>query len=162
MNIRKLRQDLMIVTNTIDELQTMYSSEYGRGSRELSLSKTSSQLAMMWTGNFLKFSKLGDNPYAKSDGLRKTVEDIEPLFDSTDKTLATGDHTLIAIVDALRQELDKLLSEFQEYWMEITTVFEDENQEFNTMNSGMNIINYMSKTRMWLGMTLGSIRDMGK
>lgn len=164
MEIRKLRQDLMIVTNTINLLQDNYAIEYGKGSRELSLSKTSSQLAMMWTGNFLKFSKLGDNPYAKNDGSRKTVDDIQPLFDETDRTLdlIDGTNSLISLIDELREYLDRLLSEFQEYWIMIDIDFEDQHQEFSTMNSGMNIINYISETKLWLGMTLGTIRDMGK
>ena len=78
MNFRELRRGMIVLVNTIEKLEK---------SRELSSTKTSAQKTIMWAGTFMKFAKLGDNPYAKHDGNRQTIKDIEPMFDATNDTL---------------------------------------------------------------------------
>ena len=98
MNYQELRKEMMIVVNSLRKLQS---------TRELSLAITNAQEAQMFAGEFLKVSGLGDNPYAKHDGKRQTVEDIEPLFDATDTTLVEGifEQGNIKVIDTLREIL---------------------------------------------------------
>ena len=77
MRFRELRRGTIVLANTIKKLAP---------SRELAQSINGTQRAMMWTGTYMKFAELGDNPYAKHDGNRKTVADIEPMFDATNDT----------------------------------------------------------------------------
>ena len=74
---KEQRKSMMVLGNTVMKL--------GK-TRELSAAKTSLDLAMMWTGNYMKFTKLGDDPY-KNNGERETVEDIEPMFDFTEDSM---------------------------------------------------------------------------
>lgn len=156
MNFKNLRKELMIVVNTVDKLQ---------GSRELSLVKTQAQRAMMWCGNYLKYSGEGANPYAGNDGKRKSKEDIKPMFDATESTLHENvlSDFQIFVVDQLRQILAKKLDEV------ITASFEhhskvSKNGSYTTNDILIhdclsNIRNGIAEARMWLGMELGRLRD---
>lgn len=160
MNFRELRRGMMVLSNTIDKL---------RRSRELSLVKTSSQTAMMWTGTYMKFAKLGDNPYAKHDGNRETVEHIEPMFDATSDTLSKDilDKGLIYTVDQMREYLGKQLDSIMVYMTDVDRMQETEmnmspQDIIHTNMCLFNIYTHITETRMWLGMELGRIREEGE
>ena len=160
MNFRELRRGMIVIANTLDKM---------RRSRELSATKTSAQKAMMWTGTYMKFAKLGDNPYAKHDGNRETVKDIEPMFDDTNDTLTKDilDKGLIYTVDQLREYLGKQIDGVMGYMTDIDKMQEVE-QNFtpeDIIHTNMclfNIYTNLTETRMWLGMELGRIREEGE
>lgn len=157
MNFRELRKNLMIIGNTIDILKP---------SRELSLVKTNVQQAMMWTGTYMKFTKLGDNPYAKHDGNRKTVADIEPMFDATSTTIDKEfiKEGLIPTIDKLRSYLGQISDNLTFYMTDRKGLNEVEMNlpSENIVQSNISLFNIytnVSQSRMWLGMQLGAIRD---
>lgn len=153
MNFKSLRQECMIVANTIAKLDS---------SRQVSLAFTNMQEAMMFTGNFMKYAKLGDNPYAKSDGNRKTKEDIEPMFDITLNVLQFVDETnQIQKVDTLRQYIDKLIERVNNFIndSEISENNLTDEEESLAAICIANQISSLMKSRMWLGMELGRLRD---
>jgi len=148
---------MIVLQNTVDTLE---------GSREMSLVKTSLQKAMMWSGNFLKFSKIGDNPYAKNDGKRETVKDIEPLFDDTaltlpDEILAKGK---IAVLDSMREFLTPRIenmmvylneSQSEDLWENLTTT------EFGHCSMCLiNIYTYLTESKMFMGMEFGRLKKL--
>ena len=152
MNIQKLRNDMIVLQNTVDTLE---------GSRELSLVKTSLQKAMMWSGTFLKFSKLGENPYAKNDGKRETVKDIQPMFDDTaltlpDEIIAKG---RIATLDAMRESLTIKIDNIANYEIpdELMETF-SEVQEFHCSVALLNIYTNLTESKMWMGMEFGRLK----
>lgn len=160
MNFRELRRGMIVLVNTVDKL---------RRSRELSSANTSAQKAMMWTGTYMKFAKLGDNPYAKHDGNRETVKDIEPMFDATADTLSKEilDKGLIYTVDQMREYLQKQLEALMGYMTDVQTMHDIEQnftpEEIIHTNMCMfNIYTNLTETRMWLGMELGRIREEGE
>lgn len=165
MNILELRRGMMVVNNSVDKLiQKMQKEDGIKGSRELSLSKTSAQTAMMWSGNFLKYSGLGENPYAENDGNRKTVEDIKPLFDATEDTISQDyyDQGNIVVIDQLRGYIDAQMIAFNNYISsdELEELsMKEEVQEFLLITCALNILTHLGEARMWLGMELGRIRD---
>lgn len=157
MNFRELRRGMIIVANTIEKLEK---------SRELSSTKTSAQKTMMWTGTFMKFAELGDNPYAKHDGNRKTVKDIEPLFDATNETFnrEVMQAGLITIVDTMRTYIAEYLEGILAYMTDTSRISKTEanytpEQIIQTNMCLFNIYTNLTETRMWLGMELGRIRD---
>ena len=166
MNFRDLRRGMIVLGNTIKVLEKKYYPE-GRGSRELSTTKTSAQKAMMWTGTYMKFAKLGDNPYAKHDGNRETVADIEPMFDTTNDTFTKDilDKGAIYTIDQIREYLDKQTSALVNYVAsgEDSKVYVDNGlSPEELMQASMCIFNIhqnLTETRMWLGMELGRMRD---
>lgn len=163
MNIRDLRRGIMVMVNSTDKLQNLTQKNEGKTSRELSLVKTKMQEAMMWSGNFLKYAKLGDNPYAENDGKRKTVADIKPLFDATSETIDAEFFTQgqIVVVDQMRQYFSSQIDAFMDY-VDSDEFNEQEFTEKEEMYIGLCIVNLltkMSEARMWLGMELGRIRD---
>lgn len=155
MNFRELRRGMIVLSNTIKKLE---------GSRELSLSNTNVQTAMMWTGTYMKFSKLGDNPYAKHDGNRKTVADIEPMFDATNDTFTKDilDKGAIYTIDQMRTYLGEQIEAIIAF-----TISEDSNYDVELTKSEevqadlcvLWIHKHLTEARMWLGMELGRIRD---
>lgn len=156
MNFKNLRKELMIVVNTVDKLQ---------GSRELSLVKTQSQRAMMWCGNYLKYSGEGANPYAGNDGKRKNKEDIKPMFDATESTLHENvlSEGQIFVVDQLRQilakKLDEVITVSSEHHLKMSVSREFESNDISINDCLSNIRNGIAEARMWLGMELGRLRD---
>jgi hypothetical protein len=154
MDFKNLRKELMIVVNTMNKLE---------GSREISLAKTKAQEAMMWCGNYLKYSGEGQNPYAENDGKRKTVKDIKPMFDATESTLHENilSEGQIFVVDQLRQILDKKINDVGNYLTDLKKL--DEINDFQEIMVGLcfaNLPTKLSETRMWLGMELGRLRDL--
>lgn len=160
MNFRELRRGMIVLVNTIEKL--------GK-SRELSSVKTSAQKAMMWTGTYMKFAKLGDNPYAKHDGNRETIEHIEPMFDATNDTLTKDilDKGLIYTVDQMREYLGAQIDALMKYMTDVDRMQQTEQnltpEEIIHTNMCMfNIYTNLTETRMWLGMELGRIREEGE
>lgn len=157
MNLQELRRGLMIIGNSVDKLTP---------GRYTALVRTSSQKAMMWTGTMMKFTKQGDNPYAKHDGNRKTVEDIEPMFDATSDTLnpAIFEEGEIYAIDQIREYLSKQIDAFVEYTNsdEFDEIEIDDAGEIHIGMCLFNIYTHMTEARMWLGMRLGEIRDEAK
>lgn len=158
MDYKELRKEMMIVVNSLRKLPP---------SRELSLAITNAQEAQMFAGEFLKVSGLGDNPYAKHDGNRQTVEDIEPLFDATDTTLVEGifEQGHIKVVDTLREILARKSSEVLVDYTEVYKYFEPNQDPTKAVELGTTLTNLRTsiiKTRMWLGQELGRIRDTAK
>ena len=160
MNFKELRRGMIVLVNTLDKM---------RRSRELSATKTSAQKAMMWTGTFMKFAKLGDNPYAKHDGNRETLEHIEPMFDATTDTLSKNilDKGLIYTVDQMREYLGQQLDAVIAYMTDMERLSQAEEnftpeQIVQTNMSIFNIYTNLTETRMWLGMELGRIREEGE
>lgn len=160
MNLKEVRRGMMVLVNTIDKL-----AEQGDTSRELNLSRTSAQRAMMWCGTLLKESGIGDNPYAGKDGQRTTVEDIEPMFDATSETLnseilAAG---LIVTVDQMREYLGNQISACSDFVtsVEYNDIVQDASPQthFQVGMAGANLYTSLVEARMWLGMELGRIRD---
>jgi hypothetical protein len=146
MNFKETRRNLMVLANTVDTLEK---------SRELSLVKTALQTAMMWSGTYLKFTNTGDNPYAKSDGNRTSVEDIEPMFDATAGTLDKEilNQGTIYVVDQMREHLSKLLGSLTTFISSGEKIQEREDSLEENM-ALFNIINNTTEARMWLGMEL--------
>lgn len=160
MNFRELRRGMIVLTNTLEKM---------RRSRELSSVKTSAQKTMMWTGTYMKFAKLGDNPYAKHDGNRNTVADIEPMFDDTNDTLSKEilDKGLIYTVDQMREYIGKQLDSIMAYMTDVDRMHEIEmnftpEEIIHTNMCMFNIYTNLTETRMWLGMELGRIREEGE
>ena len=159
MNYQELRKEMMIVVNSLRKLQS---------TRELSLAITNAQEAQMFAGEFLKVSGLGDNPYAKHDGKRQTVEDIEPLFDATDTTLVEGifEQGNIKVIDTLREILARKSSEvLVDYTQLFPNYLSEDFDPTKPVELGTTLTNLrtsMIKTRMWLGMEFGRIRDTTK
>lgn len=151
MDFKQLRKDMIIVVNTINNLQ---------GSRELSLAKTKSQEAMMWTGTLLKYISNSPTPYA-NNGKRKTIADIEPMFDNTSETFKFGDNQ-VQVVDGLREFLDNKASHIIafsfDFWTEMTENGVDE-ASFLISDCLDSMRKYLTEARMWLGMELGRLRD---
>lgn len=157
MNIQRLRHDMIVLQNTVNTLE---------GSREMSLVKTSLQKAMIWSGTFLKFSKLGDNPYAKNDGKRKTVKDIQPLFDDTALTLPEDilNKGKIVVLDTMREFLTPKIEEMmlyleesqeEELWDKLTPV------EFGHCSMCLiNIYTYLTESKMFMGMEFGRLKEL--
>tara|TARA_R110000796_G_scaffold231853_8_gene349961 strand:+ start:12048 stop:12503 length:456 start_codon:yes stop_codon:yes gene_type:complete len=143
---KELRKRIMVFANSVDELDQ---------SRELALAKTSLQKAMMWSGNYLKFTDSGDNPYA-NNGSRETVADIEPMFDKTEAAIS-GDNPVI-VVDNLRELIDEARKEVLEFSLKRPGASEasDEIMQYFIVIS---IIQHLMESRMWLGMELGRMRD---
>ena len=152
--MRGTRLEMIVLVNTVNTLTP---------SRELSLVKTHLQTAQMWVGEYLKVSGEGENPYAKLDGKRETIKDIEPLFDSVTATLSSDvlNRGRIVVVDTIREILSK----------NIETSYNDLMQ-MGGYDSSMDIVTKMkiqtathqfiihaTEARMWLGMELGRIRD---
>lgn len=164
MNYRELRRGMIVLVNTIDKLQNNLQKETGRTSRELSLVRTNLQTTMMWTGTFMKFAKLGDNPYAKHDGNRTEVKDIEPMFDATEETFNQEilDKGLIYSVDQMREYLQKQLDSLMQDKESLIKEFESEEQEMHLALCYTNIYKHLTESRMWLGMELGRIREESK
>lgn len=159
MDFRELRKKMIVLVNTLDKL-----AEEGNTSRELALSKTSIQKAMMWSGTFLKHSGKGENPYAGNDGNRKSVKDIQPFFDNTTDTLPSEimSQGLIVIVDSMREYLSKELVAVVQFMnseemndIELDNEFDDTMMQLTIIN----IVTNLTESRMWLGMELGRIRD---
>lgn len=154
-NLRELRQNIMITVNSVETLQS---------SRQISLVRTNLQEAMMFTGNFMKYAKLGDNPYAKSDGNRKDVKDIQPLFDATENIIygfeITSELNRIQKVDKLREVIQSFIDFFTEFMYNFETTQKlTDTDEFNLMICTINIQGHLMKSKMWLGMELGAIKD---
>lgn len=159
MDFRKLRQELIVFQNTIKLL---------RPSRQLSLSNTNLETAMMWCGTYMKFAKLGDNPYAKHDGNRKSVKDIEPMFDATDVTLSADimNQGHVYVIDQLRELLSKDIEGLVEFMSNEDNMGEFEanmsaSDVINTNLSLVNLYTYLTQARMYLGMELGRCREEG-
>jgi hypothetical protein len=150
MNFKETRRNLMVLANTVDTLEK---------SRELSLVKTALQTAMMWSGTYLKFTNTGDNPYAKSDGNRTSVEDIEPMFDATAGTLDKEilNQGTIYVVDQMREHLSKLLGSLTTFISSGEKIQEREDSLEENM-ALFNIINNTTEARMWLGMELRRLK----
>lgn len=160
MNFKETRRGFMVLVNTLDKL-----AETGNTSRELALSKTAMQKAMMFTGTTMKFAKLGDNPYAANDGKRTSVEDIEPLFDATDNVLPPEilDQGLIYTIDQMRQFLDNQLDAIATFMVDEENGLqqpETEKEEFQVAMSIMSLYQCTTEARMWLGMELGRQKDI--
>lgn len=158
MDYTQLRKEMMVVVNSLRKLPS---------SRELSLAITNAQEAQMFAGEFLKVSGLGDNPYAKHDGKRQTIEDIEPLFDATDTTLVEGifEQGNIKVIDTLREILARKSSEVLVDYIDIfkyITTPSDPTKPVELGTTFTNLRTSMIKTRMWLGQELGRIRDTAK
>ena len=153
MNFRELRRGMIVLANTIYKLPS---------SRELSAARTSVQKAMMWTGTYMKFANLGDNPYAKHDGNRETVKDIEPMFDATSETLSAEimKKGVIYTADQMRTYLQEQLDAYMLY---STNKVDEENltpeQVVHTNLCLVNIYTNLTEARMWLGMEFGRIRE---
>lgn len=153
MNYREIRQKMIVFVNTIETMQP---------SRELSATKTSLQLTQMWLGTYMKFAKLGDNPYAKHDGNRKSVKDIEPLFDDTNIVWSKNVDTeegLIYCIDGLRQELQLFIDDLVTEVQKENFIPESQEQEMHCGIAIVNIYKNLTEARMWLGMALGAIRN---
>lgn len=157
MNFKELRRGMIVLDNTVSKLPS---------SRELSASKTSIQKAMMWTGTYMKFANLGDNPYAKHDGNRMTVKDIEPMFDATAETLPKDimSKGVIHTADKMRTYLQEQLDALMFFSLnEEKLVAEEQNfteeQIIHTNMCMFNVYTNLTEARMWLGMELGRIRD---
>ena len=154
-NFIELRRGMMVIANTIDKLPR---------SRELSTTKTAAQKAMMWCGTYVLHAKLGDNPYAKHDGNRETIDDIAPMFDATSSVLSRDilDKGVIYTVDQMREYLKKQIDAVVAH---ITS--HDINEDLShteIVHTNMCIFNLytnLTETRMWLGMELGRLRDEG-
>ena len=153
-DFKELRQKMIVLKNTVQKV--------GIESRNMSLVKTNLQLAMMWSGNYLKFSRLGDNPYKGSGEVRKNKEDIEPFFDGTEdyiREVLQGSH--IEAIDRLRTVLEKEI----EILISYTTSPEEHlknisNEDIVHTNLCLtNIYKSMSEAKMWMGMELGALRD---
>jgi hypothetical protein len=154
MDFRQTRQDIMVLVNTIKSLEV--------SSRPISTSITMVETAMMWCGTYLKVSGLGDNPYAKHDGNRKSVKDIEPLFDATNNILVKQGANHIETVDMIRQEIGKVadnIFKYMEDGEDIELVENDEHAEMLSAQALFNCHSRLLEARMWLGMELGRIRD---
>ncbi len=160
MNFQDLRRGMIVLQNTLGKM---------RRSRELSSVNTSAQKTMMWTGTYMKFAQLGDNPYAKHDGNRETVKDIEPMFDNTNDTLSKEilDKGLIYTVDQMREYLSNQLDSIMAYMTDVERIVKleenlDANDLIHTNMCLFNIYTNLTETRMWLGMELGRIREEGE
>jgi hypothetical protein len=158
MNFKELRRGMIVVANTFDRLNP---------GREMSYAKASVQKAMMWSGTFLSHSGLGDNPYVELEGKRKNIEDIEPMFDSTEDTfpevvIRGGQISCIDTIRAyLSEQIDALMlynkNEMQEVEKNLTPT------EYVHVHLCLsNIYTNLVESRMWLGMELGRIRDAAK
>lgn len=156
MNFKETRRNLMVLSNTVAKLKK---------SRELTIARTSLQNAMMWSGTFLKESGQGDNPYAKLDGKRTSVEDIEPMFEATSNTIdkeffKEGE---IVVIDKLREFLDELHEAVLEYVDNPKDLGDVSQKKLITLNMILfNVLNHITEARMWLGMELGRMRDESK
>ena len=153
---KQIRKEMMILVNTIKTIQ---------GSRETSLVVTKLQEAQMWAGEYLKASGEGENPYAKKDGKRKTIEDIEPLFDATSDTLAKGilEEGQIATIDMVRTILEKRAKDVLQNSMTKAFDLDMEYEKKIQISVCLNKIHTsMMEAKMWLGMELGRIRDTVK
>lgn len=158
MNFKELRKGMIVLANTIKILPP---------SRELSLAFTSAEKTMMWSGTYLKYSKSGENPYAKQDGTRKTEKDIEPMFDDTTETFDTKilKQGTIYTVDQMRTYLASQLEELMVYVTipELSRDIEKNLNQEEIIHINMCIVNIYTnliEARMWLGMELGRIRDV--
>lgn len=155
MDFRKLRKDLTLVTNTIREI---------KGTRELSLAITSCEKASMWTGKVMQYGTSSISPYAKHDGNRKSVDDIEAKFDETSDILFDSEvfeSGTIVVIDNLREFLSDQINLFLSSGMEIEGDFDEITSDHLSL-SFMNVYSYMVETRMYLGAEIGSIRDKEK
>ena len=157
MNFKELRRGMIVLANTVYKLPS---------SRELSASRTSLQKAMMWIGTYMKFAELGDNPYAKHDGNRETVKDIDPMFDATAETFSKEimDKGVIYTSDQMRTYLQEQLDAIIVYMTSTEGLSELEAnytpaQVVHTSLCLTNIYTNLTEARMWLGMELGRIRD---
>ena len=139
MNFRELRRGMIVLVNTLDKM---------RKSRELAATKTSAQKAMMWTGTYMKFAKLGDNPYAKHDGNRETVKDIEPMFDATNDSFSKEilDKGLIYTVDQMREYLGSQIEALMAYSINEAPLDETEKNltKEEVIHTNMSIFNIIS------------------
>lgn len=157
MNFRDLRRSMIVLVNTVNVIES---------SRETALAKTAMQKAMMWTGTYMKFSGLGENPYEKNDGTRKTVADIQPMFDFTLETLHADllSEGQISVVDSMRTYLGEQIDAFMAYGTNTELIQEMEStlEPENLVHTNMcmfNIYTALTEARMWLGTELGRIRD---
>lgn len=134
----------MVFANSIDKLDS---------SRELSLAKTATQTAMMWSGTMLKHYNNGETPY-KNDGNRETVADIEPMFEATTDTIHQDYYQRghVVVVDQLRVTLGSWIEEVE------NDVLGREDTSIKNF-VGVNIYQHLVEARMWLGMELGRLRD---
>ena len=153
--MRGTRLEMIVLVNTVNTLTP---------SRELSLVKTHLQTAQMWAGEYLKVSGEGENPYAKMDGKRETIKDIEPLFDATTATLSGEilNKGRIATIDSIREILNEKIKICHEDLM----AFSLGRHDIPDFEMGMKMqtarhqfIVHATEARMWLGMELGRIRD---
>ena len=159
MNFKELRKDMIVLSNTVPLLKP---------SRPLSLVLTHLQTAMMWTGTYMKFAKLGDNPYAKHDGNRKTIADIEPMFDNTEKTLDKEfiKAGTIVTADQMRVYLEKQSDALIQYiasGSDGKLMIDNHISPEDVMQASMSLFNihkHLMEAKMWLGMELGRIRDL--
>lgn len=158
-NFIELRRAMMVIANTIDKLPR---------SRELSTTKTTAQKAMMWCGTYALHAKLGDNPYAKHDGKRETIDDIAPMFDATSDVLAKSilEKGLIYTVDQMREYLAKQIDALMGYMTDKDKLHMQEmsmspTEIIHTNMCLFNVYTNLTETRMWLGMELGRIREEG-
>lgn len=154
MNLKELRRGMIVLANTIYKLPS---------SRELSASRTSVQKAMMWTGTYMKFSGMGENPYKAQDGKRETVKDIEPMFDATSETLSPDimKRGVIYTSDQMRTYLQEQLEALMDFMENEEAISTEEGFQTNihTNYCLFNLYTNLSEARMWLGMELGRIRD---
>lgn len=153
-DFRELRRKMIVLQNTVKKLNIQ--------SRNMSLVLTNLELAMMWSGQYLKYSGLGDNPYAKLDGKRKNVLDIEPMFDNTqDYIKEVTESNSVEAIDKLRTFLEFEIKALAIYSSSSESVPENIANEdvVHTNLCLINIYKSISEAKMWLGMELGAMRD---
>lgn len=153
MNFKELRNRIQVLKNTIPNLPS---------SRPVVLANTSVQTAMMWSGNILKALSGGETPYA-NDGKRTKVTDIEPMFEKTDNSFKLSGND-VADIDLLRQEISKEIASIEDFMLQPGSIEEDlsDRGEMQFMIAVGSVMQYLTETRMWLGMQLGAIRDAAK
>jgi len=147
MFFKELRSTVMVYANTLKNLPS---------SRELSITQTSLQNAMMWCGQMLKYNGQGDNPYA-NNGNRKTVADIEPMYDKTEAFFVTENE--IELIDTMRESIQKDIYQLVDKHVEARKALILEEQSIQIFAALQAIQQHLVESRMWLGMELGRRRD---
>jgi hypothetical protein len=126
-------------------------------SQEINKSYDSLILAKAWLGKVL--GELGEETPYKNDGNRKTIEDIEPTADTSNKWISYEDwlfetkeitRTHIEKIDCLREEIKKINNQVKEQLHFV---------ESERMLLLERVEQYLSEARFWLGFELQRVKE---
>lgn len=151
--VKEIRKDLKYLMKLCKRLHS---------SREMSIAITSMEKSRMWFGKYLSMLD-EESPYAEKDGKRKTVSDIFPESDVTERKI--DEEALknpIQKIDELREWLKYQSSFFSDHWFDFMKNGDD-NQELGVKTDELvivyAIITNLSEARMYLGLVLNQIKN---